>query len=203
MNRIKIARERKGISQKKLAEMLDITQQAVSYYENGNRVPDEYTLEMIAYLLDVPVEFLIGETDDPDGWDLWESATGFKVDTIKNEIKRMQKANHVVDEPNNLQILIGQAVNNLEGRGNTDRGIINHIAYEIIKLHDELRNRYEDPQKIKKFLVDDNISIRPATLNNEEIIYDDLNALAYEKSMSILKHARRELQKIPNDLKLK
>lgn len=203
MNRIKIARERKGISQKKLAEMLDITQQAVSYYENGSRVPDEYTLEMIAYLLDVPVEFLIGETDDPDGWDLWESATGFKVDTIKNEIKRMKKANHVVDDPNNLQILIGQAVNNLEGRGNTDRGIINHIAYEIIKLHDELRNRYEDPQKIKKILVDDNISVRPATLNNEEIIYDDLNALAYEKAMAILNHARRELQKIPNDLKLK
>ncbi|MDH6363282.1 transcriptional regulator with XRE-family HTH domain [Enterococcus sp. PF1-24] len=203
MNRIKSARKRKKISQKELADQLSITQQAVSYYENGTRTPDKDTLETIAYLLQVPPEYLTGETNDPDGWGLWEDATGFKVDTIKKEIARMKDARHVIGDSDNLQNLIGQAVNNLDGRGNTDRGIINHIAYEVINLHSCLKDRYEDQQKLENLLGEGNTRIRPATLKNEDIIYDDLNVIAYEKAMAVLIQARRDLQQIPNDLSLK
>lgn len=87
MERIKIARQKKGISQKDLADLLGLTQQAVSYYEKGSRIPDEQTLSVISDILNVPTEYLTGETDDPEGWDLWEDATGYTPEQIKKKSK--------------------------------------------------------------------------------------------------------------------
>ncbi|WP_144518118.1 helix-turn-helix domain-containing protein [Bacillus thuringiensis] len=206
MKRIKIARQRKGISQKELAEKLNMTQQAVSYYEKGSRIPDENILLAISRILTVPVEYLTEETNDPEGWDLWEKHTGYSVEQIQNEIKRIQSANHVVGDENDLQNLIGQAVANLEGIGNTDRGIIDKIARDINSLQSELNKKYEDPKKMTKLPSlggKGEIKIRPGTIKPRELIFDDLSAEAYEKAMDVLIQARRDLQDISNNLRLK
>ncbi|EGO9051640.1 helix-turn-helix domain-containing protein [Enterococcus faecalis] len=205
MNRIKTARQRKGISQKELADRLAITQQAISYYENGSRTPDENMWTKISHILTVPVEYLTGITDDPDGWDLWEENTGYSIQEIKNEIERMKKANHIVGNTDDLQNLIGQAVANLSGHGNTDRGIIDSIALSINKLQSDLTNRYEDPKKLSMLpnLGDGQLKIRPGSTKTSELIFDDLSVEAYERALDVLIQARRDLQNISNDLLLK
>ena len=203
MERIKIARQKKGISQKKLADLLGITQQAVSYYENGNRVPDEEILSTISEILNVPPQYLTGETNDPDGWDLWEKATGHTPEQIKSEIQRMKTANHIVGDEENLQNLIAQAVQNLEGEGNTDRGIINSLVPKIIDLQQELSEKYEDPNKLSEFPKIGSSRMIPANkLYSQDLIYDDLNAEAYSKAVNILIQARRDLANIVNDMRL-
>ncbi|MDG4981976.1 helix-turn-helix domain-containing protein [Lactococcus lactis] len=202
MERIKIARQKKGISQKELADLLGLTQQAVSYYEKGSRIPDEQILSVISDILNVPTEYLTGETDDPEGWDLWEDATGYTPEQIKKEIKRMKSANHIVGDDKNLQNLIGQAVSNLSGMGNTDRGILNSLVPKIIDLQHELSKKYEDPEKLDKLPHVGEMRIRPANITTADLIYDDLNDEAYNKAMDILMQARRDLANISSDLRL-
>ena len=202
MERIKIARQKKGISQKELADLLGLTQQAVSYYEKGSRIPDEQILSVISDILNVPTEYLTGETDDPEGWDLWEDATGYTPEQIKKEIKRMKSANHIVGDDKNLQNLTGQAVSNLSGMGNTDRGILNSLVPKIIDLQHELSKKYEDPEKLDKLPHVGEMRIRPANITTADLIYDDLNDEAYNKAMDILMQARRDLANISSDLRL-
>lgn len=202
MERIKKARKNRGISQKELAQKLNITQQAVSYYENGSRIPDKETLNSISKVLNVPTEYLTEETNDPDGWDLWEKNTGYSIEEIQSEIERIQLANHVIGDSNDLQNLIGQAVSNLAGNGNTDRGIISSIYYGIMNLQQQLQDRYEDPEKLAKLHGIGKMKIRPAGTTPSDLIYDDLSVDAYNKAMDILIQARRDLDKISNELRL-
>lgn len=51
MNRIKKARQLRGIPQNQLADNLGITQQAISRYENDSRTPDEEILKKMSHIL--------------------------------------------------------------------------------------------------------------------------------------------------------
>lgn len=65
-NRIKQIRLEKGISQKRLADLLGITRQAISQYENGNREPKLETWQKLAKLFNVTVPYLQGIDDKPN-----------------------------------------------------------------------------------------------------------------------------------------
>ena len=204
MNRIKKARQLRGIPQNQLADKLGITQQAISRYENDSRTPDEEILKKMSHILTVPIEYLTGEIDDPDGWDLWERKTGYTIQEIQDEIERMKKSKHIIGDSNDLQNVIGQAVANLSGHGNTDRGIIDQIASSIIELQYDLKKKYEDPKKISAVSVsgDKEVPILPATIQAADIIFNDLNPDAYEQALDVLIQARRDLQSISNKLRL-
>ena len=196
MNQIKKARNLKKISQKELAEKLKVTQQAVSYYENNARVPDEKTWEEMSNILKVPPEYLKGEIDDPDGWELWEERTGFTTKEIKQEIERMKNANHIFGDIFDLQNLIKQAIDNLSGYGNTDEGIIFSISSSITTLQQQLDKKYKDPEKIKKITDKSNLEIIPANTNISDLIYDDLNPEVYLKAKKILHKTSVELRNL-------
>lgn len=57
---IKQYRERKGITQKDLAERLSVTPQAVSRWENGVSIPDVDVLPKLANLLHISIDGLLG-----------------------------------------------------------------------------------------------------------------------------------------------
>lgn len=63
--RIKEAREYADMSQKELAKALGITQQAIYYYESGERDIKASTLVKMADALGVSVCFLLGITNIP------------------------------------------------------------------------------------------------------------------------------------------
>lgn len=60
---LRLLREEKGLSQQALAEMLNISQQAVFKYEKSSNEPDISTLIKLADIFEVTVDYLIGNTD--------------------------------------------------------------------------------------------------------------------------------------------
>ena len=60
MNRIKEIRQEKKLSQKDLAKKLNISQQAISLYEKGDREPKLETWQKLADYFNVSVPYLQG-----------------------------------------------------------------------------------------------------------------------------------------------
>ena len=65
MFRLKELRRDRKISQVKLAMDLNLTQNSISRYENGEREADYDTLVAIADYFNVSVDYLLGRTDNP------------------------------------------------------------------------------------------------------------------------------------------
>lgn len=56
-------RNKKGISQQKLADTIGVTQQTINRYENNDTEPDIDTLIKFAEYFETSVDFLIGYTE--------------------------------------------------------------------------------------------------------------------------------------------
>ena len=65
MRRLKLMREKRGISQLKLAMDLGLTQNSVSRYESGVREADYKTLITLADYFNVSIDYLLERTDIP------------------------------------------------------------------------------------------------------------------------------------------
>lgn len=63
--RLRELREKRHVSQVKLAIDLGLSQNSISRYENGEREADYATLISIADYFDVSVDYLLGRTDNP------------------------------------------------------------------------------------------------------------------------------------------
>lgn len=63
--RLKKLRTTKKMTQKELAEMINVTNVSVSGYESGNRFPDTDTLQRLADCFDVTTDYLLGRSDNP------------------------------------------------------------------------------------------------------------------------------------------
>lgn len=62
---LKTARERKGLSQKDIAEIIGVAKSTYSLYESGNREPNVQTIKKIADILNVSADELLGIDDEP------------------------------------------------------------------------------------------------------------------------------------------
>lgn len=60
---LKVLRNKKGISQQKLADAVGVSQQSINKYENHKIEPDIETLIKIADFFETSVDYLIGHTD--------------------------------------------------------------------------------------------------------------------------------------------
>ena len=65
MKRLKELRTKRNISQVKLAMDLNMNQNSISRYENGEREADYETLIAFADYFCVSVDYLLGRTDNP------------------------------------------------------------------------------------------------------------------------------------------
>ena len=63
--RLKEVRNKKHISQLKLAMDLDMNQNSISRYETGEREADYATLIRFADYFNVSIDYLLGRTDNP------------------------------------------------------------------------------------------------------------------------------------------
>ena len=61
MRNLKLLRERANLTQAQLAELLNITQQAVNKYETGNSEASFAILSNMSKILNAPVEYLIND----------------------------------------------------------------------------------------------------------------------------------------------
>lgn len=60
---LKKIRKEKGFSQLKVALDLNMSREALSYYENGKRNPDIQTLKLFSNYFNVSIDFLINGKD--------------------------------------------------------------------------------------------------------------------------------------------
>ncbi len=64
--RLKLLRERRKITQIKLAFDLHLAQSTISQYESGSREPDKMTLIKLADYFGVSIDYLLERTDNPE-----------------------------------------------------------------------------------------------------------------------------------------
>lgn len=69
-DRIRQLREKKGLTQKQLAKMTEITEASLSRYENNLREPRAEILSRIAKVLSVTTDFLLNQSNLEKSW--WE-----------------------------------------------------------------------------------------------------------------------------------
>jgi transcriptional regulator with XRE-family HTH domain len=65
MENLKKLREKKGLSQQKLADVFNLSQQSIYKYENDISDPNLDTLKDFADYFDTSVDYLVGHTDIP------------------------------------------------------------------------------------------------------------------------------------------
>lgn len=61
--RLKALRERQGLNQGQLAMKLGISRGSISFYENGDRIPDIETFDAICNFFGVSYDYLLGKSD--------------------------------------------------------------------------------------------------------------------------------------------
>ena len=64
--RLKNLRKERGITQLQLALALNLNQNAISRYENGEREADYETLIRFADYVNVSIDYLLERTDNPE-----------------------------------------------------------------------------------------------------------------------------------------
>jgi transcriptional regulator with XRE-family HTH domain len=77
--RISTARERKGISQSRLSELLGVTRGTITRWENDTRTPDDETKRKIADILGVSVSYLMGEEPQDARLTLVDPSTQIRI----------------------------------------------------------------------------------------------------------------------------
>ena len=65
--RLKGLRESVGVSQVKIADILDSTQSSINRYENGQSTPSVALFRRYADYFDVSMDYIFGRTDQPQG----------------------------------------------------------------------------------------------------------------------------------------
>ncbi|WP_369726353.1 helix-turn-helix domain-containing protein [Bradyrhizobium sp. LLZ17] len=64
--RLKAARELRGLSQSQLAAKADLPPSSVSHFESGARKPSFENLKRLSAALDVTTDYLLGRADTPE-----------------------------------------------------------------------------------------------------------------------------------------
>lgn len=124
MIRLKELREKKGISQKELADFLNLTQVQISKYELGKNEPDLSTTKKIANYFNVTIDYLLGSSEEDIILITKEDLDNLKQasNTINNFIKKISPNNEtnifnardIQIGDNNSNIAIGSNHNNYD-----------------------------------------------------------------------------------------
>lgn len=87
MNNIRTRRRILGLTMKQLANIVGVTEAAISHYETGRREPDNDMLLRIANALGVTVDYLIGHEDSPAPVTTQEKAPSTIDEQIMRELE--------------------------------------------------------------------------------------------------------------------
>ncbi|MDE2111107.1 MAG: helix-turn-helix transcriptional regulator [Alphaproteobacteria bacterium] len=85
-DRLKQAREKRGMRQEQLAERASLQGSAISHFETGKRKPSFDNLRRLADALGVSTDYLLGRTDELEG----HAAPN---DPLYRDVKRLNKKN--------------------------------------------------------------------------------------------------------------
>ncbi|MGF0050231.1 helix-turn-helix domain-containing protein [Lactobacillus johnsonii] len=184
-NRIKELRLQYKKTQRDLAKYLNVSEQAIAYYEQGKREPKIETWDKLAMFFQVPTSYLMGLSNDINGWDEWAKNTGYSVEQIKNEIKRLIDTKRL-DASSDVQHQIDQAVKSLDGSSySTTQGVQKEMVFQLTRLIGNVNRAFLEPPEEKNGLKVQSFKVRK-----------DMDEQAYNKIIDALTNAKNEIGQI-------
>lgn len=93
-NRLKELRKNNHLTQKEMAEKLQMPTSTLANYESGNRKPNQTQLINIAKYFRVSVDYLIGKSDYKNMWEEYDAKLGEKKQQITDEINFCENLDH-------------------------------------------------------------------------------------------------------------
>lgn len=98
--KIKFRRQEIGMSQERLAEILDVSYQQIQRYENGRNRLNVENIQIIAHALDVPITFFFGPTSH---------FGNFEPSHEVNEVRTLLRYFEKIPEKTQRQLVVGVA----------------------------------------------------------------------------------------------
>lgn len=196
MNRIKEVRKKKGLSLQQVADAVGLGNNTISRYETGKREPKLETWKKLAEYFNVPTSYLMGLSDDVDGWKEWAKSTGYSVKQIKNEIKRLIETKRL-DSSTDVQHQIDQAVKSLDSASySTTQGVQHELVFQLTNLISKVDGAFLEPQQLNS----KNKSVLNM-VNYKPEVRTDMDPKAYKKIIDALTEAKYKIGQIPIDKK--
>jgi transcriptional regulator with XRE-family HTH domain len=88
--RLKEIRREKKLTQEQLGQKVNVTKVSISGYESGNRTPDMDTLQKIADVLEISVDYLLGRTDtSSDANYIGENKDSYKISSAYHKYEKL------------------------------------------------------------------------------------------------------------------
>ena len=194
MNRLKELRQKNNLTLKELGQKVGMANNTLSQYETGKREPKLETWNKLAEYFKVPTSYLMGLSDDIEGWDEWAKNTGYSVKQIKDEIQRLIKTKRL-DSSANIQYQIDQAVKSLDNSSySTTQGVQHELVFQLTNLIFKVDGAFLEPIDKK------NMSLEEiAKANSNRKVRKDMDEKAYKEIIDALVTARTKIGQIPID----
>lgn len=184
-NRILELRKKNNYTLADVAKVLGVGTNTISRYETGKREPKIETWDKLAMFFQVPTSYLMGLSNDINGWDEWAKNTGYSVEQIKNEIKRLIDTNRL-DASSDVQHQISQAVQSLDGSSySTTQGVQKEMVFQLTRLIGNVNRAFLEPPEEKNGLKVQSFKVRK-----------DMDEQAYNKIIDALTNAKNEIGQI-------
>lgn len=184
-NRILELRKKNNYTLADVAKVLGVGTNTISRYETGKREPKIETWDKLAMFFQVPTSYLMGLSNDINGWDEWAKNTGYSVEQIKNEIKRLIDTKRL-DGSTDLQHQIDQAVKSLDGSSySTTQGVQKEMVFQLTRLIGNVNRAFLEPPEEKNGLKVQSFKVRK-----------DMDEQAYNKIIDALTNAKNEIGQI-------
>lgn len=195
MNRIKEVRKKKGLSLQQVADAVGVGNNTISRYETGKREPKLETWNKLAEYFNVPTSYLMGLSDDVNGWKEWAENTGYSVKQIKDEIQRLIKTKRL-DSSANIQYQINQAVKSLDSSSySTTQGVQHELVFQLTNLISIVDGAFLEPLESKGKGIEEMIHYTPPKIR------EDMDPEAYKQIIDALTEARNKISTIPINTK--
>lgn len=184
-NRILELRKKNNYTLADVAKVLGVGTNTISRYETGKREPKIETWNKLAMFFQVPTSYLMGLSNDINGWDEWAKNTGYSVEQIKNEIKRLIDTKRL-DGSTDLQHQIDQAVKSLDGSSySTTQGVQKEMVFQLTRLIGNVNRAFLEPPEERNGLKVQSFKVRK-----------DMDEQAYNKIIDALTNAKNEIGQI-------
>lgn len=156
---LKQLRESKNLTQKNLAEILNLTQSTIAYYETGQKLPTIENLLAIAKFFDVSTDFLLGvSNDDYSIKKNYAETTRENANPYNTSSIDYSKLIGYYDRLNNenQDYIIGKMIELYKDQTSTKR----HLSNNLTEIDDDIAHELESYRK-------ELLSKRNANINKE------------------------------------
>lgn len=195
MNRLKELRQKNNLTLKELGQKIGMANNTLSQYETGKREPKIETWNKLAEYFNVPTSYLMGLSDDANGWEEWAENTGYSVKQIKDEIHRLIKTKRL-DSSTNIQHQIDQAVKSLDSASySTTQGVQHELVFQLTMLISKVNGAFTEPLESKGKGIEKMIHYTPPKIR------EDMDPEAYKQIIDALTEARNKISTIPINTK--